>query len=68
MKKQIKIIDKLSNSLMEKISGVLFSQAEIDNIIADYDANLLEIELNSYLSDNNIKNILKSINVISEII
>lgn len=60
MKKYITITGITSDSCIDKISKILFSIPEIESINIDLNTNIFEIELNDHISNDILKNAIKS--------
>lgn len=61
MIKKILTVPKIKcNACAEKISGVLFSLPEVEEVTVDTDDKTVTIEMNFEISDNELKNIIKS--------
>lgn len=59
MKKILTIPSIKCNACAEKISGALFSFPEVEEVTVDVDNKTVTLELNTEISNNELKNILK---------
>lgn len=60
MKKTLFLSSMTCNDCADKISKYLFSLPEIEDVIVDLDTNQIEIELNSAISTDVLKSVIKS--------
>lgn len=60
MKKTLHVTGMTCNDCAEKISKNLFSLPEVEDVIINLETNQIEIELNSAISIENLKSVIKS--------
>ncbi len=60
MKKILHVTGMTCDDCAEKISKNLFSLPEIESVIINLETNQIEIELNSAISIENLKSVIKS--------
>lgn len=60
MKKILTIPEIVCQKCTEKLSGVLFGLPEVEDVIVDLDSKTIELELNSNISNETLKLVVKS--------
>ena len=60
MKKILTIPEIVCQKCAEKLSGVLFGLSEVEDVIIDLDTKTIELDLNSNISNETLKIVVKS--------